>query len=151
VKRRVKRLAYELELFKTWRIHSVMFVTQLESASEDSYKRFKFDHFDFVLVKKNIETNKSYEIKRILNKRTRHYEKIKMNQYLIRWKKYESEFNEWKNVSKLKHCIDLIKDFEHETRSQIKTNSQIKTRLQKKTRSRKNRVNNLHQQWFIKN
>ncbi len=61
-----------------------MFVTQLESTSEDSYKRFKFDHFDFVFVKKNIETNKSYEIERILNKRTRQYEKIKMNQYLIR-------------------------------------------------------------------
>ncbi len=94
VKRRVKRLAYEFELFKTWRIHSVVFVTQLESASDDSYKRFKFDHLDFVFVKKNIETNKFYEIERILNKRTRQYEKIKMNQYLIRWKRYESEFNE---------------------------------------------------------
>jgi hypothetical protein len=129
VKRRVERLTYELELSKTWRIHSVVFVTQLEPASDDSYKRRRLDHLDFVFVKEDIETNKFYEIERILNKRTRQYEKIKVNQYLIRWKKYESEFDEWKNLSELKHCIDLMKDFERETRSQIKT------------RSRKNRVN----------
>jgi hypothetical protein len=135
IKRRVKRLAYELDIFKNWRIHSVISITQLEFVSKNSYKRFKFDHFDFVFVEDDTENFKLYEIKRMLTKRTRQYEKIKMNQYLIRWKEYESEFDEWRNISDLKNCIDLIKDFERED----------KTRSQKKTRWRKKRVNSSHQ------
>ncbi len=148
MKRRINRLTYELDLSLRWKIHSVIFVTQLEFASQDSYKRLKLDHLDFVFVKEDIETYKSYEIERILNKRTRQYKKIKMNQYLIRWKKYESKFDEWKSLSELKNCIDLIKDFERKkkTDSHKKTKSHKKTRSQKKTRSRKNRVNSSHQQ-----
>jgi hypothetical protein len=148
MKRRIDRLTYELDLSLRWKIHSMIFVTQLKFASQDSYKRIKLDHLDFVFVKKDIETYKSYEIERILNKRTRQYEKIKMNQYLIRWKRYESEFDEWKSLSDLKNCIDLIKDFERKkkTDSHKKTKSHKETRSQKETRSRKNRVNSSHQQ-----
>jgi hypothetical protein len=134
--RRVKRLTYELELSKTWRIHSVIFVTQFEFTSDDSYKSFRSNHSDFVFVKRDTETYKFYEIERVLNKKTRQYERIKMNQYLIRWKKYESEFDEWKSLANLQHCINLIEKFERRK----------STRSQKKTRSRKQRVNSLHQQ-----
>ncbi len=135
IKRRVKRLAYKLDILKNWRIHFVISITQLEFVSENSYKRSKLDHFDFVLVEDDTKNFKFYEIKRMLTKQTRQYEKIKMNQYLIRWKEYESEFDEWRNIFDLKNCIDLIEDFERED----------KTRSQKKTRSRKKRVNSSHQ------
>jgi hypothetical protein len=138
VKRRVDRLTYELDLSTRWNIHSIISMTQLKSVSEDSYKRDKSHYLDSVFVEDDTQTRKFYEIEQILAKRTRQYEKIKMNQYLIRWKEYESEFDEWKNLSDLKHCIDLMKDFEQKK----KTKSHKKTRSQKETRSRKNRVNN---------
>jgi hypothetical protein len=136
VKRRVERLTYELELSKTWRIHLVIFVTQLESASDDSYKRSKSNYSDFIFVESDTETFKFYEIERVLAKRIRQYEKIKINQYLIRWKDYESEFDEWKSISNLKNCMSLVEYFEQKKRIRTQT-----TRSQKETRSRRNRVN----------
>ncbi len=130
MKRRVNRLTYELDIFKRWRIHSVIFVTQLELIADDSYKRLKSNHFDFVFVERDISIEKFYEIEQILVKRVRQYEKIKINQYLIRWKEYESEFDEWKNIFDLNNCIELVKNFERK----------------EETRSRKNRVNSSHQQ-----
>jgi hypothetical protein len=125
IKRRVRRLTYELELFKRWKIHSSVSITQLKSTSNDSYKRSRSNHFDFVFVENDTKTLTFYEIKRILTKRTRQYEKIKMNQYLIKWKEYASEFDEWKNIFDVKICIALIKNFERreshrETRSRKK-------------------------------
>jgi hypothetical protein len=129
IKRRVKRLAYELDLLKRWKIHSIIFVTQLKSASTNSYKRVRSNHFDFIFVEKNISIEKFYEIEQILIKRVRQYEKIKINQYLIRWKDYESEFDEWKSISNLKNCMSLVKDFEQKKRTRTQT-----TRSQKETR-----------------
>ncbi len=133
MKRRVERLTYELQLLKRWRIHFVMSITQLESTSNDSYKRLRSNHFDFIFVKRDISTARFYEVEQMLIKRTRQHETIKMNQYLIRWKSYESKFDEWRNIFDLNNCIDLMKKFE---RKQI-------TRSKKKTRSRKKHVNSL--------
>ncbi len=130
MKRRVNRLAYKLDIFKRWRIHSVIFVTQLEFIADDSYKRSRSNHFDFVFVERNTSIEKFYEIEQILVKRVRQYEKINVNQYLIRWKEYESEFDEWKNIFDLNNCIELVKNFERK----------------EKTRSRKNSVNSSQQQ-----
>jgi hypothetical protein len=132
VKRRVKRLTYKLELSKTWRIHLVIFVTQLESTLDDSYKRLRSNHSEFIFVEEDTETYKFYKIERILNKRTRQYENIKIDQYLIRWKEYESEFDEWKNVAKLQNCIRLVEDFEIEHEKTTSTRRRVKkSRLRK--------------------
>lgn len=46
VKRRVERLAYELDLSSRWRVHLVIFVTQLKLVSKevDSYNRSRPNH-----------------------------------------------------------------------------------------------------------
>ncbi len=136
IKRRARRLTYELEFFKTWRVHFVIFVAQLELASKESNKRVKSNHFDSVFVKRDISIEKFHEIEQMLIKRTRQYETIKINQYLIRWKDYESKFDQWKNIFDLNNCIDLMKEFEQKKI----------THLQKKTRSRKKRVNSSRHQ-----
>ena len=119
VKRRIEKLSYELDLSSTWRIHSVISVVQLKPAvfTEDSYNRSRSNHSDSVQIEENIETEKSYEIERIVVKRIRKYERTKVTQYCIQWKKYEPEYNEWKSISALSNCMKLIEKFESAKRN----------------------------------
>ena len=116
VKRRVKRLAYELNLFFVWRVHSIIFVIQLKFVSFESnfYQRFKSNHSNVLKIENMSNTNfeKNYETKRLINKRIRIYDKIDVTQYLIRWLDYELEFDEWKFLSILSKCIDFIEKYE---------------------------------------
>ncbi len=94
IKRRVGRLTYELDLPARWKIHPVISVTPLEPASDDSVKRVRPSHPDSVFVEGDMETEKSYEVEKILAKRTRQYGHSKVNQYLGRWLGYDPEFDE---------------------------------------------------------
>jgi hypothetical protein len=60
----------------------------------------------------NIDFEKNYEIKRIVDKRFRIYDKIIVIQYLIRWFEYEFEYDEWKFLFVLIDCIDFIEKYE---------------------------------------
>ena len=116
MKRRINKLAYELNLSSKWQIHSIIFIMQLKSTSKnvDFYNRFRFSHFDVVEMKKtsNIDWKKSYEMKKLIKKKNRKYEKTKMIKYLIKWLKYEFEFDEWKSLSILANFIILMKNYE---------------------------------------
>ena len=119
VKKRVEKLAYELKLSSTWRVHSVISVTQLKSVtfSSDLYNRSRSNYFDSVHGNEDIKNNKSYEIERILNKRIRKFERINVTQYLIRWKEYDSKYNEWKSISMLSNSLQFVKKYETEIRA----------------------------------
>lgn len=95
VKRRVERLAYELDISFKWKIYSVIFVTELEFALffQNLYNRSKSNHFDSVYVEDDIEIEKSYEIKAIIDKRIRKFDSTSTTQYKIKWLKYDSEFD----------------------------------------------------------
>lgn len=96
IKKKVEKLSYELNLFATWKIYSIVFVAQLEFAIfvKNSYNKSKFDHSDSIQIKKDIETEKSYKIEKVIGKKIKKYEKTNRTQYRIQWKKYESEYNE---------------------------------------------------------
>ena len=114
IKKRVERLAYELELSSTWRVHSVISMTQLKSVlkSSDSYNRFRSNYFDSVHVEENTKNNKFYEVEKILNKRIRKFERTNVTQYLIRWLRYDSKYDEWKSINTLNNCFQLVKKYE---------------------------------------
>ena len=88
IKRKIERLIYELNLSSRWQIHSVIFVIQLESTSskKDFYQRFKSDFSIEIEIKEmsNIEFEKNFEMKIIMSKRIRIFNKTKVTQYLIR-------------------------------------------------------------------
>ena len=96
IKRQIERLFYELNLSSTWKIYFVISIVQLKSAifTKYSYNRSRFNHFEFVLIEEDIETEKSYEIERIIVKRIRKYDRTNVTQYRIQWKEYKSEYNE---------------------------------------------------------
>lgn len=114
VKRRVGRLAYELDLPSTWKIHPVISIAQLEPASgvQDPYNRPRPHYPDAVEIEGDTEDQKSYEVERVLAKRIRKFGRTAVTQYLIKWLGYGPEFNEWKSLSALDHCLELIEEFE---------------------------------------
>ena len=115
IKKRIERLAYLLKLFFKWRIHSIIFVTQLKPASftEDFYHRLRSNHSDVINIEEDTSQWRFYEMKRIIDKRMRIYNNKKIVQYLLRWKEYDSEWNEWRNIIKLNNCMNLIENYEN--------------------------------------
>ena len=115
VKRRVDRLIYELNLFAHWRIYSIISITQLKSCFNESnlYNRFKSNYLDFVEMKNDIDDWKSYTMKRFVNKRLRKFERTTVIQYLMKWKNYDSKFNEWRSLFYLNNCLKLMKKYEN--------------------------------------
>ena len=121
IKRRVDRLAYELNISHRWKIHSVISVAQLESVLfvQNSYNRSRSEHSESIYVEEDNEFEKSYEIEAIIDKRIRKFEKTSITQYKIKWLRYDSEFDEWRFVAKLDDCMNLVKNYEKQFTSSI--------------------------------
>ena len=61
-------------------------------------------------MKENNETNvRSYEIKKIIVKRTT---ERRDSEYLIKWLKYESEHDVWRNLTELQNAMNLMREFD---------------------------------------
>ena len=92
------KLAYELEIPKSWGIHPVISVAHLEPATtqkNDPFHEERPDHPGPVFVEGDTETSKSYEVESIVGKRTSKDKRGKMKvEYLVRWKEYGPEFDE---------------------------------------------------------
>ena len=91
----------------------------------DFYNRFRLDHFDVVEMKEssNIDWKKSYEMKKLIKKKNRKYERTKVTKYLTRWLEYESEFDEWKSLSALTIFMTLMKNYERVNSQSITSTS----------------------------
>ena len=118
IKRRVGRLAYELELPDHWQVHPVVSVIQLEPAPSepDPYNRPRPDYPDEVEVEElpNTAWEKNYEVDHLLGKRSRKFGRTNVVQYLVRWKGYGPAYDQWKSIAKLAGCMDLIEKYERE-------------------------------------
>ncbi len=86
IKRKVDNVAYELKLSINVRVHSVIFIAQLESIENELnlFNRSRSANSGFVETEDDIFTKKSYEVERILKKRERKYDKTTVTQYLIK-------------------------------------------------------------------
>ena len=116
IKRKIESLTYKLKLSEKWKIHSVIFITQLKLALKDSdlYKRLSLNHLSSVIKKDNF-----YELKWLLDKRMQRYEWEKpQTEYLIKWKGYESEFEKWYSLNQLKDVKELIQKYEEAHRDE---------------------------------
>lgn len=91
IKRRVNRLAYELNISLWWKIHSIISIVQLKSIlfMQDSYNCVKSNHSESMYVENDTKTDKSYEMEIIIDKRVRKFERTSMTQYKIKWLNYD--------------------------------------------------------------
>ena len=113
VLKRIERLVYKLNLSAHWRIHSILFIAQLESISafsDDSFSRSRSNHSDFVFVESDIERVRFYEIDKLIDKRQT---KRRNSEYLMRWKEYDVQFDEWRNLLELNDVMKLIRNYEN--------------------------------------
>ena len=145
VKRRIERLIYELELSSQWRVHSVVSIAQLKPMFDtNSYNRYRSHHSAFVHMKEDTEVEKFYEVKKLINRRIRRYEKKNVTQYLIRWVEYESKYDEWKSLSTLNNFMTLMKVYDrgNSSKSTFSIKSKKRDRLKKSSKkSSKEKLN----------
>ena len=107
--KRVDRLTYRLKLSNHWRIHLVLFVAQLKPVSENNFfNRSRSNHSKSIFVRDDTDKVKFYEIEEVVNKRLNDKRDTK---YLIRWKEYDLEFDEWRNLSEMKNAMNLVREY----------------------------------------
>ena len=110
VLRKVGRLAYKLDVPEHWRVHPVFSIAMLEpspSPGSDPYERPVPEQPDSVFVEGDTDTQKSWEVERVLDK--------KDNRYLIRWKGWDSAYDQWRTKAQV-NAPDLIKEYEERKR-----------------------------------
>ena len=111
--RRVGSQAYELALPNHWRIHPVVSIAILEPApGDDPYTRATYDHPDSVFVEGDTPTYKSYIIDRLINRRVIKKGRGYSTQYLVRWRGYGPEYDEWRSVKDLGNSQDLVDEYD---------------------------------------
>ncbi len=119
----VEKLAYELELLSHWRIHSIIFIAQLKSALKDadSFKHSWSNNSFSIEVEENIKKWVSYEIEKLIDDRVRWFDRDSLIcKYLVRWKEYESEYNEWYDENLLNNASELIQNYKVKRKLKLK-------------------------------
>ena len=119
VTKKIDRLTYRLNIFKKWIIHSIFFIVQLKScfdSTKNLFRRHCLTQSNLVFVEEDIDLIKFFELKRIINKRMIVRREV---EYLIKWKDYDSEYDVWRNLSKLSDIMNLIQKYENSIRHMI--------------------------------
>jgi hypothetical protein len=75
----------------------------------DPYQRSLPDGLEPVQVEGDTDKVKSFEIERLINKRTT----ARGAEYLIRWKGYGPQHDEWRSIPELQNALDLVSDYEN--------------------------------------
>ena len=121
IEKRVGKLAYKIKIPPHWRIHPVVSIAQLEPAlnGADPYQRPVPNHPDSIFVDGDTSEWKSSEIEKLVDRRTRRYGRGPMiREYLVRWKGYGPEWDEWYGEDLLDNAMELVKMYENETAGQ---------------------------------
>ena len=113
---RIGRLAYNLDIPHDWRIHPVYTVAQLEPAAADRYQRPRPDHPGSTFAEGDTNAYKSFEIERLLNKKTIRHGRGVVIQYLVRWKENGPEWDRWYSLKDLENAQGLVQEYEAEAR-----------------------------------
>ena len=136
IKRWVDLLIYELELSITFKIHSIIFVIQLKSTNitKNFYKRFKSDYFESIEIEKKnfVDVDSRYKVKKMIDRRQRTFEKIKMWQYLFRWRDWKSKNDIWKFEFACEDCMNLMKQYERQHSRKIIRKKRLRKNVDKK-------------------
>ena len=70
-----------------------------------------------------IGLDEEYEVESILKERTRRArmdkKNVASNEYLVKWKGYTEEYNEWIKEADLKHCPELLRMFKNQQQKNV--------------------------------
>ena len=110
---RIGNLAYRLEIPSHWRIHPVISVAHLEPKKKDPFQRPMPTNPGPVHMEGDTEDLQSWEIEKLLNKRTRTRKGKKIVQYQVRWLGWGPEWDQWYDLDKLDNAKELVEEYEH--------------------------------------
>ena len=65
-----------------------------------------------MFVDDDTDASKSFEVERLLHKRTVKKGKGRAVEYLVRWTGYGPEWDRWYNIKDLDNAADLVHDYE---------------------------------------
>jgi hypothetical protein len=102
----VNRVAYQLELPPSWKIHNVFHVSLLLPVHSDSPVPW-VDRYPPPPPPELIDGYEEFEVQAILDSRYRH----RKLQYLVDWKGMSPQERTWEPATHLRNSPDLIKDF----------------------------------------
>ena len=105
----VGRLAYKLDISKSWNIYPIISVVHLEHFKSDKYSR-DIGPPPAELIKDDSGTHEEYEVEAIIAKQYNKWRK--RTEYLIQWKRYGPEHNTWEPTDHLRNAEDLLRQFE---------------------------------------
>jgi hypothetical protein len=97
------------------KIYPVILVIYLEPAfySDDPFNRLKNDYFSPVEETDLNNEWRDFRIEILIDRRFRRYGRDKkIIEYLVKWKGYGPEFNEWYGEDLLNNAVDLILEYE---------------------------------------
>ena len=118
VLQRVGRLAYKLDIPDSWLVHPVFTIAQLEPCpdpTKDPFNRPRDEHIPPISTNEDGTIN--CEVERLLNKRVFKKGKGFSTEYLVRWKSYGPEYDQWYNVKRLGNAEELVQEYEQELRA----------------------------------
>jgi len=104
--RNIKKLNYELDLFKKMWIHLIFYAFMLQHCNQIILLQ---------MSETSVELNEEYEIENILEKRMI----SEKAHYFVKWKKYNISENIWKLWENLKNCVRTLQCFEKEIKKWI--------------------------------
>ncbi len=95
----IKRLSYELDLFKKMWIHLIFHTFMLQHCNQI---------IPLQITETSVKSDKEYEIKNILEKKMI----SEKAHYLIKWKEYDISENIWEFRKNFKNCVRMLQCFE---------------------------------------
>ena len=107
--RKVGRLAYELRIPKTWKIHPIISIAHLEPHKPDTFGRDIETPIPDLVVDDTGESHEEWEVEEVLSER--YNKRRKRQEYLVKWKNFGPEQNTWEPSENLSHCQELLDDF----------------------------------------
>jgi hypothetical protein len=114
---KIGRLAYKLELPEGWKIHPVISIVHLEPAKEDP--------FGCEVVPPppmEVEGEEWWTIESVIRREMRGRGRNRRVHYLVRWKGYGPEHDEWIPVEEMEHSRALVEEYEARSRDQMNVN-----------------------------
>ena len=110
-------LAYKLDLPHDWKILTVFLIPQLEPASltvEDFFGHPRRKYLLFVLVGRDIDAVKSFEIDCLLNKQIIKKGRGQDVEYLVCWTGYGPKWDRWYNIKNFDNTAELVRSYEED-------------------------------------